>query len=233
MVYLQHNEPFVIEQVAFNQFLAKVFLWMFVGLGATALSAFTVASTPALFEAIVVNKFVFFGLIIGELVMVGFLVVRIQKMSFTTALGIFLLYSVLNGLTLSVILLVYTAESIAMVFGGTSLIFGIMALYGYFTKTDLSAFRAFFVIGIIGIIVMSLINIFVNSSGLYTLISYAGVGIFAGLTAYDIQKLKGYYYHVAKGNQSEGNLAIIGALNLYLDFINIFLFLLRLLGRSK
>lgn len=231
---MENNEQYVVDQhVAFNHFLSKVFMWMFIGLLATGMTAFLVASTPVIFNAIVSSKFVFFGLMIGELVLVGFLIARIQKMSFVSALSMFLIYSVLNGLTLSVVFMAYTSESITAVFGGTALIFGVMAIYGYFTKTDLSAFRAFFAIGIIGILVMTVINFFVGSSQLMTLISYLGIAIFAGLTAYDIQKMKAYYYHIAKGKQSEGNLAIIGALNLYLDFINIFLFLLRLVGRSK
>ncbi len=231
---MENNNSYLADQqIAFNQFLSKVFMWMFIGLLATGVTAFIVAMTPAFYTAIWSSKFLFIGLIIGELVLVSYLVGRIQRMSYTKAFSMFLIYSILNGLTLSVIFMRYTSESIAMVFGGASLIFGIMALYGYVTKTDLSAFRAFFIIGIIGILVMSVINIFVASSPLTTFISYVGIAIFAGLTAYDMQKLKAYYYQVSKGKQSEGNLAILGALNLYLDFINIFLFLLRLLGRSK
>lgn len=234
MLSLENNNQYVLDQhIAFNHFLSKVFMWMFVGLLATGITAFIVASSPFLYNSILRSRFLFIGLIIGELILVVYLIARIQKMSFTQALSIFLIYSMVNGLTLSVVFMAYTSESIAMVFGGTSLIFGIMAIYGYVTRTDLSAFRAFFVIGIIGVIVMSLINFFVASSQLFTIISYLGIAVFAGLTAYDIQKMKVYYYQVSKGKQSEGNLAIIGALNLYLDFINIFLFMLRLLGRSK
>lgn len=231
---MQNNEQYILdEQVAFNQFLAKVFMWMFIGLAATALTALFVASTPAVYIAILSSKFLFFGLIIGELILVGYFIARVQKMSYTTALSVFLIYSVVNGLTLSVVFIAYTAESITSVFLGTALIFGVMAVYGYFTKTDLSAFRAFFMIGIIGIVIMTIINIFIASSGLMTFISYVGIAVFAGLTAYDIQKLRSYYLHVTRGNQSEGNLAVVGALNLYLDFINIFLFLLRIVGRNR
>lgn len=233
MLNLENNNQYVLDQkVGFNQFLSKVFMWMFIGLGATALTAFFVAATPAIANVIFSSKLLFMGLIIGEFALVAYLIVRINKMSYAKAFSVFLLYSVVNGLTLSIIFMIYTAESIAAVFGGTALIFGIMAIYGYFTKTDLSAFRAFFMVGLIGVLVMSVINIFIGSSQLFVVISYIGIAVFAGLTAYDIQKLKAHYYNIAKGKQSEGNLAIIGALNLYLDFINIFLFLLRLVGRK-
>lgn len=228
-----YNQYELDQQGTFSNYLSKVFAWMFVGLGLTAISAFLVVSNEALFTSIVLNRGVFLGLIVGELALVMFLSMRVHKMSFGMALGAFLIYSILNGLTLSVILLYYTLSSVSMVFGGAALIFGIMAIYGLVTKTDLAPFGTFLFMGIIGIVIMSLINIFVSSAGLNLMIGYLGVAIFSGLTAYDIQKLKKIHKHGGRGYASEGNMAIVGALTLYLDFINLFLSLLRIMGNRR
>lgn len=228
-----YNQYEIDQQGTFNHFLSKVFTWMFVGLMLTAASAFLVATNQSLINAILLNRGIFFGLIIAEFALVMFLSVRVQKLSFGAALLTFLIYSVVNGLTLSVVLLAFTAESVAMTFGGAALIFGVMAIYGFVTKTDLAPFRTFLVMGLFGIVIMSVINMFMNSASMNLFIGYAGVAIFSGLTAYDVQKLKAFHRQGARGMQNEGNLAIIGALTLYLDFINLFLSLLRIMGNRR
>jgi FtsH-binding integral membrane protein len=145
----------------------------------------------------------------------------------------FLGYAALNGVTLSMIFLVYTGSSIVSAFGITAITFGIMCIYGYFTKADLTQFRAMLTMGLIGIIVLSLVNIFLRSSGMDWFISILSLVIFLGLTAYDMQKLKAYYFGTEGNMALRGNLGIIGALGLYLDFVNLFLTILRLFGRRK
>ena len=218
----------------FNSFLSRVFLWMFVGLLTTAITSLIVISTPAILIPIATNQFLYLGLIIGEFALVITLSRNALKYDFNTTLGLFILYSFINGITLSVILLLYTGTAVTNAFFITSLLFGIMALYGYFTKADLSPFRTFFMVAIIGIIIATVINMFIGSSMMEYIINVAGVVIFAGLTSYDIQKMKSFYaYSVRQDGALEGNLAVTGALTLYLDFINMFLFVLRLFGRRR
>lgn len=228
-----YNQYELDQQGTFNSYLSKVFTWMFVGLSLTALSAFVVASSETLIAAILLNRAVFFLLIFGELGLVMYLSMRVHKMSFGAALSAFLIYSVVNGITLSVILIAYTFSSVTMVFAGAALIFGVMAIYGYMTKTDLEPFRALLFMGLIGILIMSVINIFVRNAAFNPIIGFVGVAVFSGLTAYDIQKLKKIHRQGARGYASEGNMAIVGALTLYLDFINLFLSLLRLMGNRR
>lgn len=218
----------------FNTFLSKVFGWMFVGLLLTAGTSFLVVSTPAIIMLLASNRFVFYGLLIGELVLVVVISKNALKYSYPATIGLFLLYSFLNGVTLSFIFLVYSLGTLFYAFSITAVLFGVMALYGYFTKTDLSPFRAFLFFAVIGIIIASIVNLFLNSGSLEYIISLIGVVIFAGLTAVDIQKMKSYYaLSVNNQGQLEGNLAVSGALTLYLDFINMFLFVLRLVGRRN
>lgn len=216
----------------FNSFLSKVFMWMFIGLMTTALTAFVVASTPALYYLIASNQILFFGLIIAEFGLVITLSRNALKYSYQKTVGLFLVYSFVNGLTLSIYLLAYTGQSVASAFVITAAMFLVMALYGYVAKTDLSGFGTFAMIGIVGIIIATVVNIFLASGTLNYIISLAGVVLFAGLTAYDMQKMKSIYaYSVQSGGTMEGNLAVTGALRLYLDFVNMFLFVLRL-GRK-
>lgn len=228
-----YNQYELDQQGTFNNYLSKVFTWMFVGLSLTALTAFIVASSETLITTLILNRALFFILIFGELGLVMYLSMRVHKMSFVGALSAFLIYSVINGITLSVILLYYTLSSVTMVFAGAALIFGVMAIYGYITKTDLEPFRTLLFMGLIGMLIMSVINIFVRSAAFNPIIGFIGVAVFSGLTAYDIQKLKKIHKHGARGYASEGNMAIVGALTLYLDFINLFLSLLRLLGNRR
>ncbi|HQW12036.1 MAG TPA: Bax inhibitor-1/YccA family protein [Saprospiraceae bacterium] len=214
-----------------SSYMSKVYGWMFFGLALTAVVGYYVASTPALISALMANRFLFFGLLIGELFLVGFLSVRIKKMSFSTALLTFLGYAALNGVTLSILLLVYTPASLATVFGITAVTFGIMSAVGYFTHQDLSKFGSILFMGLIGVIVASVVNIFLQNSVMYWIISYLGVAIFVGLIAYDTQKIKAYALLESESDRKKG--AIMGALALYLDFINLFIFLLRLFGNRN
>lgn len=215
-----------------NAFISKVFGWMFIGLLLTAGVSYYVSTNNNLIQALS-NNFLFFGLLIGELVLVAVLSARITKLKYTTALGMFLIYAALNGVTLSIIFLAYTGSSIAAAFGITAITFGAMCIYGYVTKTDLTQFRTILYMGLIGLIVLSVVNIFLRSSGMDWFISILSLVVFLGLTAYDMQKLKSYYFGTEGDVALRGNLGIIGALGLYLDFINLFLTFLRLFGRRK
>ena len=206
----------------------QAFSWMFGGLMLTALAAFIVESSNSLANLILNNNIVFFGLIIVELALVFFLSIRIQKLSFGAALFTFLVYSLLNGLTISAIFFIYTASSIASVFVISALVFGIMALIGYTTKRDLTSIGNLALMALIGVIIASVVNLFLKNGTLSLVVSYLAVVIFVGLTAYDTQKIK----RMSESGAS-GNMGIYGALALYLDFINIFLNLLRIFGRQR
>jgi FtsH-binding integral membrane protein len=221
------------RQEASTVFLAKVFNWMAVGLGLTGVVAFFTASS-GLAMTIVASP-IFFVLIIAELGMVFYLSARIEKIQPATATGLFVGYSVLNGLTLSAVFLAYTKASIGGTFLITAGMFGAMALYGLVTKRDLSGMGSFMFMGLIGIILASIVNIFLKSSSLYWAISVIGVLVFVGLTAWDVQKLKnmGEQGIMEQGEGAIRKGAIIGALALYLDFINLFLMLLRFFGGSR
>ena len=213
-------------------FLAKVFNWMAIGLFLTAVSAFVVASSPALQQIIYPIHIV---LALAELGLVFFLSARIQKISAQTATGLFIAFSVLNGLTLSAILLIYTMTSIASTFVITAGMFGSMAIYGMVTKKDLSGMGSFLMMGLFGIIIASVVNIFLGSSMMSWVISGIGVVVFTGLTAYDVQKIKkmGEEGIMSQGDEAIRKGSIMGALALYLDFINLFLMLLRFFGGSR
>jgi uncharacterized protein len=214
-------------------FLAKVFNWMAMGLGITGIVAYFTANT-GLAQSIIASP-LFMVLVIAELGMVFFLSARIDKIQAGTASGLFIGYSILNGLTLSVIFLTYTRSSIAGTFFITAGMFGAMAVYGLVTKRDLSGLGSFLFMGLIGILIASVVNIFLKSSSMYWVISLLGVFIFTGLTAYDVQKIKnmGEQGIMANGEEAIKKGAIMGALALYLDFINLFLMLLRFFGGNR
>jgi uncharacterized protein len=212
--------------------MTQVYAWMTAGLLVTGAIAMFVASSPALVMAIVGNVFIFFGLIIGQLALVWFLSARIMELSPTAATGLFLGYAALNGLTFAVIFLAYTASSIAGTFFVTAGTFGAMSAWGYFTKRDLSGMGNFLFMALIGLILASIVNLFWANSALYWIITYAGVLIFVALTAYDTQQIKRMIAEV-RDEQNAQRVAIFGALKLYLDFINLFLFLLRILGDRR
>ncbi|MFH0878489.1 MAG: Bax inhibitor-1/YccA family protein [Lentisphaerota bacterium] len=228
-------QAMTVEQVAQEQrsFMFKVYGWMTLALGVTALVASYVAETPALWKVILGNQFLFFGLIIGELVLVGGLAGWASKMSGAMATIVFLVYSALNGLTLSVIFLAFTAGSLGITFFVTAGTFGITCAVGYFTKTDLSSVGGFALMSLIGLILASVVNWWMQSTMLYWITTYAGILIFVCLTAYDAQKIRRMNIIGNAGTDEDRKEAIMGALALYLDFINLFLLLLRIFGRRR
>ena len=214
-----------------SAFLWKVYGWMAVGLGLTALVAFAVAGSPALLGVLVGNRLVFFALVIAELGLVFFLSARADRLAPGTAAGLFALYSALNGVTLSVILLAYTGESVTMTFVVTAGMFGALALFGSTTKRSLAGAGQFFMMGLIGLILASIIGMFWHNDALQFLISVVGVIVFTGLTAWDAQRLRQMALSLPPGQV--GAYAVVGALSLYLDFINLFLMLLRFTGSRR
>jgi len=214
-------------------YTARVFGWMFLGLLFTAAAAFLTTTSSTLMSLLFSNYFTFIILIVAEFGLVIYLSARITKLQYGTAISLFLLYSLINGVMLSTVLLAYTSSSVAYTFSIASITFGAMSVYGYFTKTDLTRIGNLLFMGLIGLIVMSLINMFVHATALEWLISVLGIFVFLGLTAYDTQKIKQYYYSTTDNYELGRKVAIMGALRLYLDFINLFLSLLRLFGRRR
>ena len=214
-----------------SAFLWKVYGWMAIGLGLTALVAFAVAGSPDLLRVLIGNRLVFFGLVIVELGLVFFLSARADRLAPGTAAGLFALYSALNGVTLSVILLAYTGESVTMTFVVTAGMFGALALFGSTTKRSLAGVGQFFMMGLIGLILASILGMFWHNDALQFLISVVGVIVFTGLTAWDAQRLKQMALALPAGQV--GSYAVVGALSLYLDFINLFLMLLRFTGSRR
>ena len=212
-------------------FLRRVYGWMFVGLGITASVAFAVASSPALLQAIVTNRVLLIGLFVVEIGLVFFLSARVQKLAPATAAGLFVVYSALNGATLSLILLLYTGASIASTFVVTAAMFGALALFGSVTKRSLAGVGQFAFMVRIGVILASVVGMFWHSSGLQFGISIVGVIVFTALTAWDAQRLKQWATALPDGQT--GSYAVVGALSLYLDFINLFLFMLRFMGGRR
>jgi len=216
-------------------FLAKVFNWMAIGLGLTGLAAFLTVNSQTALQLVFGNKMIFYGLIFGELGLVFYLSARIERISAQAATGLFVAYSILNGVTLSAILLLYTMTSVAATFFIAAGMFAAMAVYGFVTKKDLSSWGSFLFMGLIGIIIAMVVNIFLASSMMSWVISGIGVIIFTGLTAYDVQQITrmGGQGIMDGGEAVIRKGAIMGALKLYLDFINLFLMLLRLLGDRR
>jgi hypothetical protein len=206
---------------------------MTVGLLATAGVAYFVVSTPLL--QLVANPIVFFGAIIVELVMVVALSRAIARMSPAAAVGLFFVYAALNGVTMSVIFAVYTLSSIAVTFFATACLFGAMTIIGYTTSRDLTKLGGFLLMGLIGFLIGSVINLFFASSAFYWLLTFAGIAIFVGLTAWNTQRIKNMTLAaIQQGDELMAQrVGIIGALSLYLDFVNLFLLLLRLGGRRR
>jgi FtsH-binding integral membrane protein len=216
-----------------RMFLAQVYAWMGFALGITALVGWYVVNSPQLLNTIFTNRGLFFGMIIGELVLVVVLSRAVQRMSAFMTTFIFFVYSMLNGFTLSVLFLAYTAESLASTFVITAGTFGVMSLYGFITKRDLSSIGNLCVMALFGLIIASLVNIFFHNSMLYWIATYVGIIVFVGLTAYDTQKIKRIQAEAFDDEDQERKVSILAALTLYLDFINLFIYLLRLLGRRR
>jgi len=222
-------------QVVVNDFVRSVYNWMGVGLALTGLIALYVSSSETLMRLVFGNSLLFFGLIIAELALVFSISARVDKMSAGTATALFVIYSALNGVTLSFIFLAYARASIVSTFFICSATFLACSIYGWTTKRDLTSWGGFLMMGLIGIIIASLVNMFIRSSAMNMIVSYIGVLVFVGLTAYDTQKLKNMAVTQPAGLDAavirKG--AILGALSLYLDFINLFLLLLRIFGRGR
>jgi len=218
-----------------NEFIRSVYNWMALGLALTGFTAYYISTSEPMLRALFGNRLLFFGLMMAEIILVFSLIARVSKLRASTATFIFVLYSALNGVTLSVIFLIYTRTSISSTFLISAATFAACSLYGMTTKRDLTSLGSFMTMGLFGIIIASVVNLFVHSSGMSLIISYIGVLVFIGLTAYDTQKLKTMAAtqpaDIDSGTVRKG--AIIGALTLYLDFINLFLMLLRILGAGR
>ena len=223
--------PLAIGAERVTAFLRKVYGWMFVGLGITTAVAFAVASSPTLVRTIFGNPIVLIALFIGEISLVVALSARVDKMSAQTAAILFIVYSALNGATLSIILLAFTGASIATTFFVAAGMFGALALYGTTTRRSLAGVGQFVFMGLIGLVIAMVVGFFWKAPALQFVISVVGVLVFTGLTAWDAQKLKAIAA-VTPDNQVGGR-AVVGALRLYLDFVNLFLFLLRFLGGRR
>jgi FtsH-binding integral membrane protein len=222
------------RQMAESRFLSRTYGWMFMGLLLTAAVSYLVASSESAVQFIFANQWVFFGVLIAELAIVVALTAAQPRLSATTALLGFLCYSLLNGLTFSVIFLSYQLGSIGQIFLITAGMFGGLAIYGSVTKKSLSGVGTFMALGLFGIVILSLVNLFAKSESLNFGISVAAIFIFAGLTAYDSQRIRNMASEYGEANTNDANKgAIFGALALYLDFINLFLSLLRIFGRRR
>lgn len=223
--------PLAIGADRVTAFLRKVYGWMFVGLAITAATAFVVAGSPTLVQAIFGNPILFIALIVAELGLVIALSARVDRMAPRTAAVLFVTYSALNGATLSAILLAFTGASLATTFVVTAGMFGALALYGTTTKRSLAGVGQFFFMGLIGLVLASIVGLFWRAPALQFVISVVGVLVFTGLTAWDAQRLKAMAA-VTPDDRVAGR-SVVGALALYLDFINLFLFLLRFLGARR
>jgi FtsH-binding integral membrane protein len=222
-------------EVLVNDYVRSVYNWMGIGLALTGFIAYYVSTNEALIRLIFGNSFLFFGLLIAELALVFAISGMVQRMSAGTATALFVLYSALNGVTLSFIFLAYARASIFSTFFICAGTFAACSIYGWTTKRDLTSLGGFLLMGLFGIIIATVVNMFIRSSGMSMIISYIGVIVFVGLTAYDTQKIKNMALTQPAGLDGavirKG--AILGALSLYLDFINLFLMLLRIFGQSR
>jgi FtsH-binding integral membrane protein len=224
--YTRSTSQVIVKQ---NALVRQVYAWMGAGLVITAFMAMVTLTSPAILTSITGNRLLFYGLVIGELALVFTLSGAINSLGATTATLLFVAYSALNGVTLSILALVYTANSITSTFVTTAGMFGAMSIYGYMTRRDLTSWGSFLFMGLIGVVIASVVNIFVGSSEVSWILSGIGVIVFTGLTAYDTWKIKALVTQGIEGRKP----AILGALTLYLDFINLFLMLLRFTGTRR
>lgn len=218
---------------AFPVLMRKVYVWMTLALVITGFTAYYVANNETVLGAIYTNQILFWGLIIAELGLVIGLSAAINRLSLSVATLMFVLYSLINGATMSFIFLVYTTSSITNVFLITAGTFAVMAVFGYFTKTDLTSMGKILLMALIGVIIATIVNIFTKSEGLAVILNYVGVLVFVGLTAYDSQKIKQMLLMAPDASESSQKIALLGALSLYLDFINLFIYLLRIFGSKR
>ena len=219
--------------LAFPALMRKVYIWMTLALVITGITAYGVASSPSLMMTIYTNKILMWGLIIAEFALVFGVTAAINRLLLATATLMFILYSVINGAMLSAIFVAYSPMVITKVFFITAGTFGAMGVYGYFTKRDLSGMGKILFMALIGLVIATVVNIFLKSSGFDLILSYLGVAIFTGLTAWDTQKIKNMLAMQEDMNEGAQKIALLGALTLYLDFINLFLYLLRIFGRGN
>lgn len=217
----------------FKVLMRKVYLWMTLALMITGITATGVANSPNILALIYSSQVVMWGIIIAEFGLVIYISARLEKLSLSTATTLFALYSILNGVMLSSIFLLYSTAIISKVFFITAGTFGVTALYGYATKKDLSSLGNILFMALIGLVIATVVNVFMKSAMFDLILSYIGVIIFVGLTAWDSQKIKHMMMVQQNADESAQKLALIGALSLYLDFINLFLYLLRIFGRSN
>lgn len=217
----------------FKVLMRKVYLWMTLALMITGITAAGVANSPNILALIYSSQVVMWGIIIAEFGLVIYISARLEKLSLSTATTLFALYSILNGVMLSSIFLLYSTAIISKVFIITAGTFGVTALYGYATKKDLSSLGNILFMALIGLVIATVVNVFMKSAMFDLILSYIGVIIFVGLTAWDSQKIKHMMMVQQDADESAQKLALIGALSLYLDFINLFLYLLRIFGRSN
>jgi len=215
-----------------SNFLRRVFAWMFTGLVITGVVSAVVGSNESLMQEINTNGTLVIGVVIAQIALVLVLIFALPKISPALGVALFFLYAATVGVTFAMIFQLYTTESVYTTFGITALMFGSLAVWGYFTDIDLTRLRPILIGALIGLILATIVNIFFASSTLYWITTYAGVIIFAGLTAYDMQKLKKISEQGVSGTDGQ-RLSIYGALSLYLDFINLFLFLLRIFGQQR
>ncbi len=216
-----------------TKLMGRVYGWMGAALLISAVSSLLFLSSETATQLILGSRFGFYGLIILEFLLVIGISGAINRINSGTATALFILYAILNGITLSPILLIYTGASVAATFFITAATFGVMSIAGYVTKKDLSTMGSYLIMGLIGVIIASVVNMFLHSETIDYIISYLGVFIFIGLTAYDTQKIKTLGQEAINNGASMQKIAILGALTLYLDFVNLFLYLLRLFGRRK
>ena len=234
----QYNADHIVPQgttgVSFFAVMKNVYLWMTLALAITGLTAMAVATQPEMVKSITSNGLVFWGLLLAELGLVWFISARIMSLSVTTAGVLFAIYALLNGIFFSFIFSKFKIDSIAQTFFITAGVFGAMGLVGLFIKRDLSMFGRIFYMALIGLIIATLVNLFFQNDMLMSICNYAGVIIFTGLTAYDTQQIKNMLVEVGGPDNEMGlRISLLGSLTLYLDFINLFLYLLRIFGRRR
>ena len=229
MIYEQEGKV----SLAFPALMRKVYVWMTLALVITGITAYIVSHNESILMTLYSTPALMWGMVIGELVLVFVISGMIQRLSLTVATLLFVLYSAVNGVTLAPILMIYTGASVAKVFFITAGTFAAMAFFGYTTKKDLSSMGKLLFMALIGLIIATIVNLFMKSSGLEMILSYAGVIIFVGLTAWDTQKIKNMLATCPEPTEEAQKIALLGSLSLYLDFINLFIYLLRIFGSRE
>ena len=220
-------------RISESSFLSKVYLWMAAGLGVSGAASFWLLSQPALLKAVFSNNWIFFGIVIAELGLVLWLSMRVMTMSASLASLLFVVYSFLNGITLTAVLLVYTGASVLTTFAITAGTFLFFSVYGATTKKDLTSVGNLAMMGLIGVVIASIVNLFLKSPVMMWILTFVGIAVFLGLIAYDTQKLKAIHAAGLQNPEMEKKMAVLGALTLYLDFINLFILLLRIFGKRR